>query len=272
MVDELRALPRVEGTPPPSREELLATIETVAAGPAKRKITRAQEADSARRAEAVKAMQPRFALAWTTVAILLTVPGIVLYLPDPLLDTFFRPVETLTGEATTYYYSIRDVGFLAGVMTAVGAIIHWALELHRPRSLPYHAMIYLPYLLFGIPAASGAVGQWVNHGPYGPLVLIGICLQVGAVLSFVCLLVFARRSPSAKIAVWHGTEQARELDEKFRAEVRRAIHENEHVHLDSYRAQALDGIRLLYQHRLTDADDALWMLREIAPGPAAAAE
>src|SRR5699024_8521109 len=66
----------------PSRGRL-AVIETVAAGSAKRTTARAREADSERRATAIKAMRPRHASVWTTIAVLLTVAGIVLLLPAP---------------------------------------------------------------------------------------------------------------------------------------------------------------------------------------------
>lgn len=269
-VQHLRTQPIPKGGIPPGREELLATIETVTAAPAKRKINRARQADTERRAKAVKDLQPRHAAVWTTIAILLSIAGIVLLLPDPLTAVFTHPVTTLTGEATTYYYNITDAGLLAGAMIAVGAAIHWVLELPRPRSLPYFALIYIPYLLFGIPAASGAVAQWVNHGPFGPLVLFGICLAVGGVLSFAFLLIYGLRSPLAVVTIWRGSEQARELDRQFRTEVRRAIFDNEHVHLDAYRAQTLEGIRLLYRYQLIDSEDALWMLREITPQTAPA--
>ncbi len=266
-VKALRTRPRPKGAPPPSREDLLASIETVAAGPAKRKIGRARAADSARRAKAVKAMRPRYAQVKTTVAVLLTAAGVVLFLPDPLGAMFVHPVLTLTGEFHTYTVELYDAGLvvLAGGMLAAGAILHWLLERHRPRALPYVPGIFIPYLLFAIPAASGTVARWIDFDLPPPLTTLGVLLAAGATLAFAVLLVFSLRSPRALTAVWHGSEQARELDGLFRADVQQAIHENEHVRLDSYRAQALEGIRLLYADRLTDAEDALWMLREISP-------
>lgn len=274
MVDEFRTRPTRQNAPPPKREDLLASIETVAAGPAKRRIARAQEADTERRTKAVKAMQPRFALVWATVALLLTVAGIVLLLPDPMLDIVAHPILTLTGEARGYTFDLYQAGFiaLAGAMMATGAIVHWLLEARRPRSLPYPARIYIPYLLFGVPAASGAVARLIGFDTPSPLTTLGVGLAAAATAAFVVLLVFSMRSPSAQLTVWRGSEKSRELDRQYRSDVRRAIYDNKHVHTGPYRAQALEGIRQLYAHQLTDAEGALWMLREIAPGPAAAAE
>jgi len=273
LVDRLVELPTRRGALPPKREDRLAVIESVAAGPAKRKITRAREADSERRATAIKAMQPRHASVWTTIAVLLTVAGIVLFLPDPFFDVFRRPVETLTGQASSYYVELYEGGLvaLAGVMLAAGVAIHWWLEVHRPRALPYSYGIYIPYLLFGIPAAAGLVARWIGFDMPGPLATLGVWLAVGATAALAVLLVFSWRSPSAIRAVWYDSEQARNLDRQFRTEVRHAIYDNEHVHLDAYRAQALEGIRLLYAHGLTDAESALWMLQEISPQSAPAA-
>lgn len=267
LVDALRAQPRREKAPPPGREDLLAMIETVAAGPAKRQIIRAREADTERRAKAVEAMRPRYAQVWTTFAVLLITAGIVLLLPEPLFSVLAHPVVTLTGEAQNYYIDLYEAGLvaLAGVMLAAGAIIHWLLEARRPRSLPYSAGIYIPYLLLGVPAASGAVARWIDFDQPRPLATLGVGLAAVAVIAFAVSLVFSLRSPSAITVVWHDGEKARELDRQFRAEVRRAIHDNEHVHPDSYRAQALEGIRQLYADHLTDAEGALWMLREISP-------
>ncbi len=274
MVEQLRDQPRPMGSLPRKREDMLALIETVAAGPAKRKILRARRVDSERRDEAVKAMRPPHAVVKATVAVLATVAGIVLFLPDPLLTMVVHPIQTVTGEFHTYTVSFSDGGLvlLAGAMMATGATLHALLERHRPRALPYLREIYIPYLVFAIPAASAAVTRWIAFDLPPALTTLGVFLAAGATLTFAVLLVFAWRSPRVLRAVWFDGEKARELDALFRADVRRAIYDNEHVNLDAYRAQALEGIRQLHALGLTDDGDALWMLEEISPATAPATD
>ncbi|MPV48985.1 MULTISPECIES: hypothetical protein [unclassified Pseudactinotalea] len=246
-----------------SREQVLSELETVAAGPAKRAIERARTADQQRRVRAAKDHIPRRALARAVVGLFLIVVGIVLILPD-LPALFVNRGADLTSPAY-YEFDLDEVAFIAGALMLAGAVLHYALERHRPRALPYPARIYIPYTLFGVIVSGLSIARLLRWGAPGASVVLGVVMCVAATVGFIGLLWYSMRSPSVAHVFAPGTDTSRAFDRRFREDVRAAIHGSEHVHLDSYRAQALDGIRRLYERRLVTEDDAVWMLREIAP-------
>lgn len=250
-----------------AREQLLGLIQTVAAAPAKRAIERAWREDSFRRDAAARDLVPRYALVRAIVGLLSVVVGIVLVFPDSLRPLFSPDGPSLTS-ARYYEFDLDEVAVVAGVLMLAGAIVHYRLERHRPRALHYPPRIYIPYALVGVFVSWLSIARLVESWPAGVSATLGVAMCAAATLGFIALFWYSRRTPSAAQALAVGSGMSRDFDRRLRDEVRAVIQGSEHVNLDSYRAQALEGVRRLYERGAVGEDDALWMLREIAPEPA----
>ncbi len=247
-----------------SREQMFGVIETVAAAPVKRAIERAWREDAVRRDAAAKDLVPRYAHARTVAGILSIVVGIVLLIPDSLSQLFTPGHPPLTS-ARYYEFDLEEVALISGVLMLAGGIVHYRLERHRPRALPYPPRIYIPYAIFGVFVSWLSIARLVRWWPTGVSAVLGVAMCVVATLGFIALFLFSRRTTSVVQALAVGSGMSDDFDRRLRTEVRAIIHDSEHVNLDSYRAQALDGVRRLYERGAVGEDDVLWMLREIAP-------
>lgn len=257
----------VEHLPPPGFTDtparLLTEVLSVAAGPARKDVREALATDAQRRALAVGTLGG--STRRTTRLVLIVVMFIAILAPMPGSSRY--------GGSGEPFLDVEPAVLVSGTLSVLALLGFIVLAARGP--IPNARVWYLAYVLilgFDLVYSLFRIED-VSYDSYAPLAeqlrgplveeIIGAGLMLVAVVGFATLWLVTRRRPTAQEAAYSDSEGGRALDEQLLTDVREVIHQREDVHVDSLRAQAVDGVHALFDQGRVDVMQASSMLREV---------